>query len=129
MSTKGGVRKRPTKHQRPKRKYDSTILDPNASSCPLCEEKDTVEMIECEKCKNRYHFRCAKVNVELIGADASMSAFRWNCKGCTNAAKPKPIIAEETKGSIRSSMSSRRRSMLQLEMLQREKEIQDNLIV
>lgn len=152
----------------PQRQDDSTIVDPNASSCLLCLRKDTAEMVECDKRRNWYHFQC-------VGVDSSITSVDWNCQNCTTQVIPNvlncPICNEEDsvlmlqcnkcktlfhsccvgvdssvdtsawncqkcttklanveRKSVRSSTSSKRHSVLLLEKLEKEKAIQDKLI-
>lgn len=89
-------------------------VSPPPSSCELCHEADTQEMVQCDSCDSWYHFSC-------VGVTADIANVSWSCGQCHEKSKAK------SNTSRRSTASSVKRKMaqLQIDMLKEEKELAD----
>lgn len=83
------------------------------SSCVLCNELDSDEMVQCDKCDGWQHFQCVGVNKEIENV-------QWMCEKCILAEKSVNLSSygvPTAAVSIKSKTSSKKRAHLELQLL------------
>lgn len=105
----------------------SHILDPSQQSCTMCMNFDTVEMVQCDKCKGWLHFVCAGVTADIAGKD-----FDFFCQQCTvdksTASQQKSDGRSRKTKSATSSIArseARRKQQLALDKLEEERKLRE----
>ncbi|XP_055632856.1 uncharacterized protein LOC129773285 [Toxorhynchites rutilus septentrionalis] len=54
------------------------MTEPKSSSCMLCPEVDTSDMVQCDECNQWAHFSC-------VGVTGKIKDYPWNCPKCSNS--------------------------------------------
>lgn len=102
------------------------------SSCQMCPNVDTCDMVQCDSCDLWYHFVC-------VGVTRTIASKDWDCDRCKYALPENPFFDKYEKENrppeIRwrktqsiaslSSVSSRRNSVLALKKLEEERALRE----
>ncbi|XP_055628587.1 uncharacterized protein LOC129770031 [Toxorhynchites rutilus septentrionalis] len=105
------------------------------SDCPLCDEPNDMEMVQCDTCQRWFHFRCVKVTQDIQNVS-------WSCTDCptvsnqqrTTAPVPTqnqtlPTQSQTAKSVVKSIQSeARRRLKLQLLKIEEEKKLEQKYL-
>lgn len=103
MATRKKVVSRPTP------RYTTT-------SCGLCPQLDTDDMVACDKCSKWFHFDCVGVTQEIVNVD-------WNCNGCriqivetvSSRGMRKSLPSTSSRSSSTMTSKQKRVALMQLE--------------
>lgn len=91
------------------------------SNCTVCKEVDNMQMVQCDKCDNWYHFTCVNVGESISEKDFVCGNCLNQIGGLSNARDDHTNVAN----SVRNSTTSSKRQLLQLERLEEERKLQE----